>query len=444
MPTVETGARPHLPDGLLAALRADPVRAPEHLALAAADRHGPAAARWAAERARATRRRSSAKAAKRSTRGWRASRARRPGSAASTPSCPTSRCCCGSSRGWSSTSPPPTASTRATGCGRPSCSSCGTSTTTPTRPRAALDGAAGPLAARSSARQLDRSSDDKASSASPGPAPRTASGASAAGSSRASRSSANSIGNERSTRALGGRRDPLLRRLRAVRIAATYLARRAGDRRRSSRRTCASCSPRSASRTSQSLLDRFFGAGTPAWERFRVAPAAKRFHHAYRHGLLEHCLTVAQGVSAISATFAGIDRDVAVTGALLHDIGKLEAYAPTDDLTDLGRLQGEIALGYYRVRREIEQIARLPARARPGRPAHHPQPPRLARARLPRPPVHARGDARALRRQPRRPARLVRPARARAARGRVVVGLRPALGAGAYFGAPTEDVREAA
>jgi hypothetical protein len=40
--------RPNLPDGLLAALRADPVRAPEHLALAAADRHGPAAAAWIA------------------------------------------------------------------------------------------------------------------------------------------------------------------------------------------------------------------------------------------------------------------------------------------------------------------------------------------------------------------------------------------------------------
>jgi 3'-5' exoribonuclease len=109
------------------------------------------------------------------------------------------------------------------------------------------------------------------------------------------------------------------------------------------------------------LLDRFFGAGSPAWERFRVAPAAKHFHHAYRHGLLEHCVTVAQGVSAISATFPGIDRDVAVTGALLHDIGKVEAYtAEPHDLSDLGRLQGEIALGYYRVRREIEDIPGFP------------------------------------------------------------------------------------
>ena len=44
--------RPHLPEGLLAALRADPVHAPEHLALAAADRHAPAAAEWVAERSR--------------------------------------------------------------------------------------------------------------------------------------------------------------------------------------------------------------------------------------------------------------------------------------------------------------------------------------------------------------------------------------------------------
>src|SRR4029077_4078534 len=85
---------------------------------------------------------------------------------------------------------------------------------------------------------------------------------------------------------------------------------------------------------------------------------------AYRHGLLEHSLGVAQAVSAISATFPGIDRDVAVTGALLHDIGKLEAYTDDPqniDLTDAGRLQGEIALGYYRIRRAIEDIDRFPA-----------------------------------------------------------------------------------
>jgi 3'-5' exoribonuclease len=107
------------------------------------------------------------------------------------------------------------------------------------------------------------------------------------------------------------------------------------------------------------LLDSFFAEGSPTWARFRDAPAAKVYHQAYRHGLLEHTLSVAQAVSAASNFFPGIDRDVAVTGALLHDIGKTEAYnedALAIDLTDLGRLQGEIPLGYYLVRRQIEEI----------------------------------------------------------------------------------------
>ena len=113
----------------------------------------------------------------------------------------------------------------------------------------------------------------------------------------------------------------------------------------------------------RSLLAAVFGSEGETWRRFRDAPAAKRYHQAYRHGLLEHSLTVAQAVSSISATFPGIDRDVAVTGALLHDIGKLDAYTaapPEIDLTDAGKLQGEIALGYYRTRRLIEDQPGFP------------------------------------------------------------------------------------
>ena len=107
------------------------------------------------------------------------------------------------------------------------------------------------------------------------------------------------------------------------------------------------------------LLDRFFGEASEIWQRFRDAPAAKTYHQAYRHGLLEHTLSVAQAVSAAAAFFPGIDRDVAVSGALLHDIGKTEAYNDNPlaiDLTDAGRLQGEIPLGYYLVRRRIEDL----------------------------------------------------------------------------------------
>jgi 3'-5' exoribonuclease len=114
----------------------------------------------------------------------------------------------------------------------------------------------------------------------------------------------------------------------------------------------------------RALLDAVLGPESPTWPAFRDAPAAKRYHQAYRHGLLEHCLGVAQAVSAISATFPGIDRDVAVCGALLHDIGKLDAYTADPlaiEMTDAGKLQGEIALGYYRVRRLIEDLPGFPA-----------------------------------------------------------------------------------
>ena len=111
------------------------------------------------------------------------------------------------------------------------------------------------------------------------------------------------------------------------------------------------------------LLELLFGERSQVWDRFRRAPAAKFYHQAYAHGLLEHTLTVSQAVSAISAPFGGLDRDLAVTGALIHDIGKIEAYG-TDpaaiDFTDDGRLHGEIPLGYYLVRRQIEQIDGFP------------------------------------------------------------------------------------
>ncbi len=109
----------------------------------------------------------------------------------------------------------------------------------------------------------------------------------------------------------------------------------------------------------QALLERFFGRESRVWRRFRVAPAAKYYHQGYAHGLLEHSLSVAQAVSTVASAFPGIDRDVAVTGALLHDIGKTQAYNDDPlaiDLTDAGKLLGEIPLGYYLVRREIERI----------------------------------------------------------------------------------------
>jgi 3'-5' exoribonuclease len=112
------------------------------------------------------------------------------------------------------------------------------------------------------------------------------------------------------------------------------------------------------------LLDALFGEDADVWQRFRKAPAAKFYHQAYLHGLLEHSLSVGNAVSVVSSCFAGIDRDVAVTGALIHDIGKIEAYASDPfaiDLTDDGKLLGEIPLGYYIVRTQIERIDGFPS-----------------------------------------------------------------------------------
>ena len=82
---------------------------------------------------------------------------------------------------------------------------------------------------------------------------------------------------------------------------------------------------------------------------FLTAPAAVRMHHAYRHGLLEHSLQVAEAAAAVADRYPQVQRDLVVTGALLHDVGKTEAYgqdlmAPA--VTDAGRLHGEIVIGH--------------------------------------------------------------------------------------------------
>ena len=111
------------------------------------------------------------------------------------------------------------------------------------------------------------------------------------------------------------------------------------------------------------LIGRLLGTQSSSGRSFRCAFAAQYNHHAYRCGLLEHSLQVADGTAAAARIFAGIDRDLAICGALLHDIGKLDAYSGDVcgvSLNDAGRLIGEIPSGYYTVRRAIEQIPDFP------------------------------------------------------------------------------------
>ncbi|WP_018962713.1 3'-5' exoribonuclease YhaM family protein [Coprothermobacter platensis] len=82
------------------------------------------------------------------------------------------------------------------------------------------------------------------------------------------------------------------------------------------------------------------------WTEFIKKPAAKSIHHARVGGLLEHSVHVAQIVDKLSSFYPEVNRDLAVTGALLHDIGKVEEMSiPGGDYTDNGKLLGHVVHG---------------------------------------------------------------------------------------------------
>jgi len=96
--------------------------------------------------------------------------------------------------------------------------------------------------------------------------------------------------------------------------------------------------------------------------RLRDLPAATTHHHAYAHGLLEHTVAVAEGARAFAAAQiaggAAIDLDLVVAGALLHDLGKVEAYDlnPVPVMTLPGAVLDHVALGYARFVGEARRL----------------------------------------------------------------------------------------
>lgn len=80
--------------------------------------------------------------------------------------------------------------------------------------------------------------------------------------------------------------------------------------------------------------------------QFAEAPAAKKVHHAYLHGLLEHCLEMLSLAETLAGLYPELDPDLLATGILLHDIGKLREYGweTAIDLTTEGRLVGHVLL----------------------------------------------------------------------------------------------------
>ncbi len=100
---------------------------------------------------------------------------------------------------------------------------------------------------------------------------------------------------------------------------------------------------------------------------FKIAPAAKQFHHAYRGGLLEHTLSVTKIARFIIDKYRDkwgdlLNGDLLITGSILHDIGKI--YEISVDFpfsyTEKGRLVGHLVLGVKIVEDKIKELAGFP------------------------------------------------------------------------------------
>ncbi len=103
------------------------------------------------------------------------------------------------------------------------------------------------------------------------------------------------------------------------------------------------------------LIDKVFYKNN--WiDKFKTAPGGKLWHHAYIGGLCEHTLSVSEICETMSTLYSFCNRDLLITGALLHDIGKIDEYGYDKgfiDFTDQGRLWGHISIGAQLVRKTM-------------------------------------------------------------------------------------------
>lgn len=94
------------------------------------------------------------------------------------------------------------------------------------------------------------------------------------------------------------------------------------------------------------LLESFFVEDEEFAKRFRFHSAAKTVHHGFVGGLLEHTLSVAKHCDYFAGAYPILNRDLMVTAAIFHDVGKLEELStfPANDYTDAGQLLGHIMI----------------------------------------------------------------------------------------------------
>jgi 3'-5' exoribonuclease len=109
------------------------------------------------------------------------------------------------------------------------------------------------------------------------------------------------------------------------------------------------------------LMEAFL-ADAPLMALYCQAPAAKGMHHVYLGGLLEHSLSLVKLAKTIVPLYGGINEDLLVVGALLHDVGKIYemSFERAFDYTDAGKLLGHITIGVELVDEKIRQVEGFP------------------------------------------------------------------------------------
>lgn len=112
------------------------------------------------------------------------------------------------------------------------------------------------------------------------------------------------------------------------------------------------------------LLQMIFTEDADFAKAFKLHSAAKTMHHNFAGGLLEHSLSVAKLCDFYAQQYPVINRDLLITAALCHDIGKLGEISdfPENDYTDEGQLIGHIVMGTIMLDEKVKQIDGFPVK----------------------------------------------------------------------------------
>ncbi|HWZ82642.1 MAG TPA: OB-fold nucleic acid binding domain-containing protein [Terriglobales bacterium] len=112
----------------------------------------------------------------------------------------------------------------------------------------------------------------------------------------------------------------------------------------------------------KSLVELFL-ADPEIAERYRIAPAAKTLHHAYIGGLLDHVVSLFRSCDLVARNYPQINRDLLLTGAFLHDIGKIHelTYNRSFSYSTRGQLLGHMIIELEMLQAKLALLPGFPA-----------------------------------------------------------------------------------